>query len=406
MEAHAPLITLRLTERTTTDCRLSPDDVDFLLAAHRAHVRVLPTRRRDVYRLTPLGHVGTLVAPNCRLLIRPKIPVGNLFHLIDPTAAVPAGEDRTEAVPGADLFDFLAGRLACLLDERAALGLHRAYVEQSLHGPFLQGRLDLPAQLRDAHGRKDRVHCRHEDFTADVPCNQVPKTTAELVLRSPLLGNAARAALRRSLAPFIDVGAVALGPDSFAAAAADRLTEAYRPLLDLCRLLAESLNPGEAAGTSVSPAFLLDMERVFERYCTRHCVAAWDGREVAGERWTVSVQPLLRPHAPVARQPDLSMRPDLVLNRDGRPVLVVDAKWKRLSRSALVTSDVYQVLAYCAALGVGRAALMYPGRHDRAWRYRFEASPVAVTVHTLRVVGSRAACEASARRLAQALGKA
>jgi 5-methylcytosine-specific restriction enzyme subunit McrC len=394
-----PVPTFQLTERTAAECPLGPEDVDFLLTAHRGHLKLAPTRQRDVYTLTPGGHVGTIVAPHCRLLVRPKIPVQNVFYLLDPDGSVPVCEDRTAAAPGGDLLDFLAGYLARLLSERAARGLHRAYVERSGHGPFLQGRLDLPAQLRDAHGRKDRVHCRHEDFTADIPCNQVPRATAELVLRSPLLGESARQALRGALTPFADVSPVSLGPDSFAVAAADRLAEPYRPLLDLCRLLAESLSPGEAAGASAFPAFLLDMERVFERYLTAHCVSAWG--EGGGKG--AAVQPLFRPHRPVAGQPEMSMLPDLTLDRGGRPALVVDAKWKRLPKGTLITSDVYQVLAYCAALGVGRAALVYPGRRCRRWEYRFEHSPVRLEVHTLQVVGSREACLAAARRLALSL---
>jgi 5-methylcytosine-specific restriction enzyme subunit McrC len=399
MDLGPALCSYRLTERTAAECRLTPDDVDFLLAAHRAHVQLIPTRQRDVYRLTPGGHVGTIVAPSCRLLIRPKIPARNLFYLLDPCGAVPVAEDRTTAAPGAELLDLLAVHLARLLAERAAHGLHRAYVERSVHGPFLQGRLDLPAQLRDSHGRKDRVHSQHEDFTADVPCNQIPRATAEFVLRSPLLGEAARHALRRALTPFAEISPVPLGPESFAGATADRLAGPYRPLLALCRLLAESLRPGEAAGASACPAFLLDMERVFERYLTAHCVAAWDGKNGLA----ASVQPLLRPHAAVAGQPDLSMRPDLILERDGRPVLIVDAKWKRLPQGALLTADVYQVLAYCAALGIGRAALVYPGRSGRRWEYRFERSPVRLEVHTLRVVGSREQCLEAARRLARSV---
>jgi 5-methylcytosine-specific restriction enzyme subunit McrC len=401
----SPVPTFRLTERTAADCPLAPDDVDFLLAAHRSHLRLVPTRQRDVFTLTPGGYVGTIVAPHCRLLVRPKIPVRNVFYLLDPDGSVPVTEDRTTTAPGADLLDFLAGHLARLLAERAARGLHRAYVERSQHGPFLQGRLDLPAQLRDAHGRKDRVHCRHEDFTADVPCNQVPRATAELVLRSPLLGEPARLTLRRALTPFADVSPVPLGPDSFAVAAADRLTEAYRPLLELCRLLAESLSPAEAAGGNACPAFLLDLERVFERYLTVHCVSAWEGRGEA-----VSVQRLFCLHLRAGvvsprreTQPEMSMRPDLTLDRGGWPALVVDAKWKRLPKGALITADVYQVLAYCAALGVERAALVYPGRRCRRWEYRFEHSPVRLEVHTLRVVGSREACLAAAKRLAHAL---
>src|SRR5437667_287368 len=81
-------------------------------------------------------------------------------------------------------------------------------------------RLALPrnAQRADFH--------RHE-FTADVPCNQIPKATAELALRSPLLGASVRAPLRRALEGFAAVTSIAVDRTRFAAAMTDRLSEAY-----------------------------------------------------------------------------------------------------------------------------------------------------------------------------------
>ncbi len=52
--------TLLLTERVPHVARLAPVDVAFLLEHHRAHVEVLPTGRRDRYRLTALGCTGVL----------------------------------------------------------------------------------------------------------------------------------------------------------------------------------------------------------------------------------------------------------------------------------------------------------------------------------------------------------
>ena len=141
--------TFRLRERSPRECPLHPDDVEFLLARHRAHIEVTPTRRRHRYVLTPTGHVGTIVAPHCRLLIRPKLALPNLLELLDAGDEVPLTDDSTTAAAGTDLLDFLAGRLARLLDERAASGLHRAYREEARQGPFLQGRLDVPAQVVD-----------------------------------------------------------------------------------------------------------------------------------------------------------------------------------------------------------------------------------------------------------------
>jgi 5-methylcytosine-specific restriction enzyme subunit McrC len=391
--------TLFLRERRPRECRLSRADIDLLLADHRPHVEVVPTHQRGRYRLTPNGHVGAIVLPTCRLVIRPKIPLVNLFHLLDPTSPPPLTDDRAETVVGTEALDFLAGRLAALLAERAASGLHRGYAERAERGAFLQGRLDVAAQVRDGGARKDALHCRFEEFTADVPCNRVPKAVAELVLRSPLAGERARSAVRQALGGFDGVGAAALGPDDFAQAEPGRLIEAYRPLLDLCRLLADGLAPGGREGVTACPAFLLDMERVFEGYVTRGVVESFAGRS----RYHVDVQSRHVANRPVAGQPDIQLRPDLVIVRDGRDEVVVDAKWKDLAGAPLMTDDVYQVLAYCTALGAGRAALVYPGRRDRAWDYEMTGTPIRLTVRTLRVVGERERCVRSLRRLGRSL---
>jgi 5-methylcytosine-specific restriction enzyme subunit McrC len=371
-----------------TTCRLPPDEVGFLLAQHRRHISLSPTREPGCYRLTPRGHVGTLRTPGRRFVIRPKIPLKNLCFLLDPTAPIAFVEDEAQAAPGTDLLDLLAVRLAALMDERAASGLHRAYVEHTVHGPLLQGRLDLAAQMRDAAGARDKVHCRYEEFTSDVPCNQLPKAAAELVVRSPLLGETARQALVRSLRGFGPVQSVPLGPESFAAAGADRLTAAYQPLLDLCRLLAAGLNPTASPGPTLCPSFLLDMERVFENYVSRTLAAA-------SGTYQLEVQPRWQLCPVRANGPDLAMRPDVTIHKAGRPLAVVDVKWKR---SAKVRADLYQILGYCAALGFGRGILVYPGRRDRTWDYAFPEGGVRLRIRTLRVVGTRAACERSRTR--------
>ncbi|HEX5272799.1 MAG TPA: hypothetical protein VFW33_20015 [Gemmataceae bacterium] len=399
MSPSDPSRTLFLRERRPRDCRLTRADVDVLLAEHRPHVEVIPTGRRGLYRLTPAGHVGTIVLPTRRLVIRPKVPLANLFHLLDPAAPPPVSDDRAETVPGTEGLDFLAGRLATLLAERAAAGLHRGYAERSGRGPFLQGRLDVGAQVRQGGARKDALHCRFEEFTADVPCNRVPKAVAELLLRSPLAGERARSAVRQALGGFETVRAGALGPDSFAEAEPGPLTEEYRPLWDLCRLLADGLAPGGREGATACPAFLLDMGRVFEGYVTRGVVASFAGRD----RYRVEVQPRYAANRPVAGRPDIHVRPDVLVARDGEPRVVVDAKWKDLAAAPPPPDDVYQVLAYCTALGAGRGVLVYPGRRDRTSDYDMRGAPVRLTVRALRVVGGREDCERSLRRLGRSL---
>jgi 5-methylcytosine-specific restriction enzyme subunit McrC len=385
-----------LTERVPRCCRLPPADVACLMDRYRRHLEVAPTGRRCVYRLTPRGCAGVVVAPGCRLVIRPKIPLDNLFFLLDPLAPAPAAPDRAAAVPGDEVLDFLAGQLACRLAARSAAGLHRGYRERREGGPFLHGRLDVPAQLREAPGRKEQLHCLFDDFTADVPCNRVLRATVDFLLASPLLGDGVRAALRGCLRGLEGVQAALPGPGEWERLAAARLPADYTPLLDLCRLLLDGVGPIEDPGPTPAPAFLLDMERVWERHVTRAVVDA-----TAGSGAGVSVQ-VAESVGRDDRGRPVVMRPDVTVAQGGGTV-IVDAKWKHVGRGA-PAEDLYQVLAYCTALGATRAVLVYPGRRDRARDCAFDHTPVRVTVWTLRVEGSREECARSARRLGKSLG--
>ncbi len=390
--------TLILTERVPHLARLAPSDVAFLLEHHRGHVEVLPTGRHDRFRLTALGCAGILVAPACRFVIRPKIPLVNVFAMLDPLAAVPAAMDAITPRTGTEALEFLAGQLAQRMAERVTAGLYRAYRERCEQGTVLHGQFDLPAQLREAPGRKDQLHSQYDELSADVPCNQAVKTTAEYLLASPLLGAEVCAALRSALAGFVGVSSIPLSARLWETIAAERLLAEYRSLLDLCRLLADSLMPADATGPTLAPSFLLDMERVFERHVTRGVVEGFaDSRN-----HTVGVQVTHTINQPVAEQPDLTMRPDLTIDRDGRTLLVVDAKWKRFPGNA-ETADLYQMLAYGTALGAEGVVLVYPGKKWRTWEYRFRHTPLSLTMCTLRVGGSREACLRSVRRLSRAL---
>lgn len=353
---------VRLTERVPRVVRLRRADADYLLALHRHYVEVVPTAERGRYRLTARGVAGVLPCPSVRLVIRPKLPPGELLRLLDPFAP----DDASTPAAGDALLDALARRFAAYLRELIVVGLHRTYVECRTVGPTLVGRLDFPAQA--VSFRRDVLHGRHDDLTADVPVNRFLRAVVERTLSYPELGSAARAELAAVLPAFADASPEIADIDDEPAG--------YAAALGLARLLAEGLAPGADAGGVAGPAFLIDLERAFERGIAVGLAAAFADRP--GVR--VRAQPWLNAAAAGSA---LHLRPDVLLERDGRPFAVVDAKWKRLPPTALVTDDAYQVLAYAAALGVPRVALVYPGGLSKRRRYELTGG-VALEVWAVR----------------------
>ena len=390
------LRTLRLVEYRPRDVRLRRADVDFLLSACRGTIEVVPTLVRGRYRMTATGHVGVMHAPGLRIVIRPKVPAANVFHLLDPARPPETVADSAGTAPGTEAIDYLTGRLAGLMTSQAAGGLRRSYVEVADRQPFLQGHLDVAAQARESPAGRDRFHVTRDEFTADTSFNRLTKATAETLLSSPFLGPVARTALQSSLGGYAEVSSVRLDRSLFDALPSNQLDALDRNLFDLCRMLANSLRPTDAAGATSSPGFLIDMAKVFEAYV---------GRGLSDRLPTGSVesQRSFCYHGTVtADQPPLTGRPDFVVRRAGLATCVLDAKWKPLDGGP-PPDDVQQALAYATGLGCRDVRLVYAGRRDRTWRYELTASDVVLTIHTLRVVGPRERCERSLGRLAGAL---
>src|SRR5262249_27122282 len=145
--------TFVLTERQTRRCRLSSLDLGLLLSRYPGRIEVVPTARKGVWRPAPRGCAGIVVTPTPRPIHSPKKSLDNLFFLVDPTAPVLAAADSSTPINGAEVFDFLAGQFASRLARLAAAGLQRGYRERTGQGAILQGRIDVPAQLRDGPAR-------------------------------------------------------------------------------------------------------------------------------------------------------------------------------------------------------------------------------------------------------------
>ena len=151
-----------------------------------------------------------------------------------------------------------------------------------------------------------------------------------------------------------------------------RSWENYRPVLDWCRIFLSGKSFTSLRGEETALALLFPMETVFERYA-----AACLRRYLDKEKYVLHVQDT--GHwlfdAPSEK---FGLRPDLVIfdRSNGKPLAVLDTKWKRLSDSGNALSDsvcknvsqgdIYQALAYQREYGAAWSALLYPGEKSGA----------------------------------------
>ncbi|MGC9318875.1 MAG: McrC family protein, partial [Armatimonadota bacterium] len=334
---------LRLQELEQQYVSLTPDEAQYLLARHHAHVGLRRAGEDgDAWLLAARQFCGTIALPGGRqLAIEPKARVGDLWSLLAraPELAIvlphPAHGGSIAAEP--------AGVAAVFVTEAERLlkrGLARGYREhrESLSSP--RGRLLLGEHLRVSAGRPQRFACEFAELSRDTPQNRL--LAGGLEVADDVAGHLSHLragiwALRRALR----------GVEPARRPTARRLRpgparEHYRVPLALAEMLLASAGLAPTPGPREVPALLVAMPQLFERFVRRTLA---DG---LGEDLT----PRSTGHS-VALDSDgrTLLTPDLVLQRGARPVAVVDAKYKMLpavaSPGAPGPADLYQMLAYC-----------------------------------------------------------
>lgn len=377
---------VELTETGRTPVALGPGQGRRLAAS--GLVTAVPSTVDDgMWEVSADRWVGVARVGDVELVIRPKLPIDRLLFLVG-YAKNPAGW-RDETV-GLDTRRGLVAAIAQALWRQAehALrgGLLHGYRVTEETSTVLRGRLREADQLRRHPGRALPLEIRHDDYTADVPENRILLAAITRMLRVPRLDAESRRRLDRLRVWLADASPVVRGMP-LPAWQPTRLNARYHNAVRLAEIVWLATAPEHARGATETSGFLFDLPRVFEDFVTvalsEHLAAHHVG----------TAHPQYRCHLDEAAE--VAMRPDLVWQRAGQPVVVVDAKYKQERPSGYPDADLYQMLAYCTALGLPRGHLVYAAGTALPARHVVRHARVEIHCHALDL--SRSPAEILAR---------
>jgi 5-methylcytosine-specific restriction enzyme subunit McrC len=383
---------VELTEYGTRELPLPQEVVGQLLATGSTAVAVAPTSISGHWRLTASSQVGTLAVPGLHVHIRPKVGIANVLGLLD--GGLPSDAWRTPDVGLAtspELLPVFAEFFARSVLHATSRGLVRRYREHEdvLIAP--RGRIDFTVQLRRSTSPSP-LACRFDEFTTDVPENQLLLGTVERLLGLAEIPPRVRNLLRSLRSRFEEVAAARPLPTDFDRIHLTRLTEHYRGPLRLARLVAENLSLRDVHGATAVSSFLLDMPRVYEEFVSRRLARALRGRlEVRAQVSTW-----------LSQEGQVPVRPDLVFFNGRTPVFVGEVKYKVAPLGLARSSDYYQLLAYCQTLGLTDGVLIYAQSDDEPPASTVTVKHSGIRLHTYRldIGGDLKDLGAALRRLA------
>lgn len=353
-------MTLQVTEYETAMLALTPIEVLALLPLVRGNTgandddaRVLqsltPTRNPGVFEVRPGPYVGRLGLPSGRWIdFSTRFPLEDAFQLIVDAHQLPVrwSDVAVPASPGEFFVDLLASALLHAVQQLVDVGLVKEYRVRRHTRPPYAGRLDPAYHLSHFGGRPDRLATVSNKITHDVEINGIIALALDVLRRVPLTQQVRRRLLG-VLPPFAQVSR----PPRDLRAITRALRSApsrYRVAASLAVLAirTEALVPTGESHTAGSMLFF--MPAVWESFVCR---------------WAQRAHPAALVHPGyrfrVASNGATAQADAVVLDAEGRLEALYDAKYK-WAVAAPRAPDLYQMVAYCTALGLNEATLVYP----------------------------------------------
>ena len=389
--------------RTSDPIRLSAAERGALRAAlPPSELGIDPADGVDgAYRLTPFSTVGALEVGGLSVLIRPKIDIPQTLSLACYASDLARFQRADFDFADADaLPDILALALSRHARRAFSRGLLHGYREEEDALHTVRGRVQFSEMIRRRFGAPPPVDVRYDEFTDDILENRLVKAAAARLAATRLRSRAARRGLGRIAATLDNVSLAEFRAKDPPQPRFDRLNEHYRGVVSLSRLILRLSAFESRRGTAARAAgFLINMNALFQEFVTRAL------RETLGASDTT-----LRSDANLPRRLTLdeaervSLKPDLTWWEGGVCRFVGDVKYKN-AEGGIPNADLYQTLAYAAALGLPGGMLIYAKGEADAGEYAVRRVGKRLRVAALDLSGDLDAVLNRVKVLARAVAK-
>jgi 5-methylcytosine-specific restriction enzyme subunit McrC len=340
----------------------------------------------------PAGMVGAARIGDVEIRIAPKVAIERLLFLAGYAQHGAVWRPEDVLLPEAAGLVPVMAQVLWRQTERAIFqGLLPGYVTLEETAYVLRGRLRETEQLHRHHGLPVPLEIRHDEFTVDIPENQILRTACERILHVPGVDGQSSLMLRRLLRDFTDVTPLDRR-DPIPAWQPTRLNVRYHTALRIAELVLRSTSVEEGTGGVAVNGFLLDMPKLFEDFVTvalREAVeTAYGGRVDDQDRHRFD------------EAGRVELRPDIVWKLRGRAVAVADAKYKAEKPAGYPNADLYQLLAYCTVLGLQVGHLVYARGSEEPAHHVVKRSGVEIVCHAVDLDAEPAALMNQMRNLA------
>lgn len=345
------------------------------------------------WRVTAEYWVGAVARGDLVVRVAPKVGAVQVLRLLamaDGAADLTVDDQRVTVADDAEMSAVLARMFVLEAEHALAAGPLRGYRTEDQTLPVLRGRLRLRDQYLRRFGQLSPLEVTVDEWTVDTAENRIIRSAALALLALPGLGPDVEADLRRLDRMLVEAERLVPGA-ALPAWQPTRLNARLHALVGLSELTLRHLSVESMAGETVVHGFRVNMAHLFERLVAR-LLADVD------PAWSAQVT------MPLDRQETLVIRPDLVRDDGTGWSGVADTKYKVLDDAGKVSNaDIYQLVTYCARLGLPAGHLIYADGGTPPEPYEVTGTDATIAVHRIDLTASPDALRAEVSELAARL---
>lgn len=227
----------------------------------------------------------------------------------------------------------------------------RSYVVEKKNLRNFKGRLDVNKQLKYNIADKSKFYCSHRHITFDNLINRTILYTYEMLRQEKKVANIIKdlSAHVNKLYELKVCLSKELQPSMLNNITYTKMSLCYKPFISLCKILVEQRQGKKATdSTPQGLLFFIDIAELWELYlidilrnglAEDSSIKVYSPNQTGGEYLTEDGY----------RQ----VRPDIIIKKDGKIAIIIDAKWKRYERlgatecqGGVNRDDLFQMMTY------------------------------------------------------------
>lgn len=210
---------------------------------------------------------------------------------------------------------------------------------------YVRGRININI-LISKNWQKNIINCDYDEYHVDIIENQIIRYTIDKLLKLQFKDNETKRALEITKRYFNNITFKQITPRDITNIQYTVLNAHYKQIHSFCRMILELIGIYEREGLEQFNAYSLDMNMLFERYI---------GRILKEQLQEYDV--VLQDKQYLDEEKGIDIKPDVVIYKEGIPLLVLDTKYKIDSSTS--NNDIFQLYSYMNKLNVN-GIILYP----------------------------------------------